>query len=88
MFAPIDASELAILEEVLTVTLDEQTGIKVALAASCLPEGLLQLYDLSGRLVFEKLFEHECRVSESIQDLQVTPCQLIPTLEKKCYEKK
>ncbi len=59
MFAPIDASELAILEEVLTVTLDEQTGIKVALAASCLPEGLLQLYDLSGRLVFEKLFEQQ-----------------------------
>jgi hypothetical protein len=59
LFAPVDAAELVILEEVLAVTLDEQTGIKVALAAACLPEGQLQLYDLSGRLVFEKLFEQQ-----------------------------
>jgi hypothetical protein len=59
LFAPVDAAELVILEEVLAVTLDEQTGIKVALAATCLPEGLLQLYDLSGRLVYEKLFEQQ-----------------------------
>jgi hypothetical protein len=59
LFAPIDASELAILEEVIDVTLDQQTGIKVVLAESCLPEGLLQLYDLSGRLVFEKTFEQQ-----------------------------
>jgi hypothetical protein len=59
LFAPIYASELAVLEEVIDVTLDQQTGIKVVLAESCLPEGLLQLYDLSGRLVFEKSFEQQ-----------------------------
>lgn len=62
LLAPVGASELVILNEVLDVTLDQQSGIKVVLAASCMPEGLFQLYDLSGRLVFEKPFEQhvEC----------------------------
>lgn len=59
LLVPVDASELDIFEEVIDVTLDAQTGIKVELAASCLPEGLLLLYDLSGSLVFEKLFEQQ-----------------------------
>ncbi len=59
LFTPIDASEIVYLDDLLDVTHDAQNGIVVTLEAAYLPEGTLQLYDLSGRLVFEKRFEQQ-----------------------------
>ena len=58
-FEPEGMSQLEIIEQAIEVSNDAQNGISVVLAPDFLPEGQIQLYDRTGRLVFEKPFEQQ-----------------------------